>query len=176
MGDPSLYKSEGDKKLKPYFMARKKKTVKNEILARIDKLGIHIDKIDTRVDSLGTHIDKLGTRINTLDTRMDKLETHVSNVLEAIQLFSNRVDERFDKLEGRVGNLESTVGEMKSTMVTKDYLDKKLGSNEGESVSLVRKEDEKLFELVNILRKRKVISALEAEKVTSMEPFAVKFD
>lgn len=52
------------------------------------------------------------------------------DVLEAINEFSSRVDERFDKIE--------------NTMVTKDFLEDKLADLRGDLVVLTRKEDRKL--------------------------------
>ncbi|MFA6306229.1 MAG: hypothetical protein WCV70_00330 [Patescibacteria group bacterium] len=92
-------------------------------------------------------------------------ETSKNEILEAINEFSTRVDERFDRLEGRVGKIEAT-------MVTKDYLDDKLGDLRGDLVVLMRKEDTKMIKLVEILKRRAVITEAEEKEILSMEPFA----
>lgn len=85
-------------------------------------------------------------------------ETSKNEILEAINEFSSKVDERFDKIE--------------ATMVTKDYLDEKLADLRGDLVVLVRKEDTKVGKLIEVLKRRKVISEDETKEILSMEPFA----
>lgn len=51
---------------------------------------------------------------------------------------------------------------IKSQMVTKDYLDTKLADLRGDLVVLTRKEDAKVKSLVDLLKKKKVITGAEA--------------
>lgn len=109
-------------------------------------------------------------------------DTSKNEIIEVINEFSSRVDERFDKiegkfnnLEGRVGNLEGEVGKIGATMVTKDYLDEKMADLRGDLVVLMRKEDTKVVKLIEILKRRKIITEIEAKKILSMEPFAKLF-
>ena len=88
-----------------------------------------------------------------------------NEILEAINEFSTKVDDRFNKLEGEVG-------EIKSTMVTKDYLDDKLADLRGDLVVLMRKEDTKVGKLIDVLKRRNVISEAETKEILAMEPFA----
>lgn len=91
----------------------------------------------------------------------NKNEPATKEILEAINEFSAKVDERFDKVE--------------AVMVTKDYLDEKLSDLRGDLVVLTRKEDVKLRALAEILRKHNVISEQEFKQVLSMEPFSKLF-
>lgn len=91
-------------------------------------------------------------------------ETTNQEILEAIHDFSSNVDRRFSKLE-------SDVSEIKSSMVTIDYLDRKLADLRGDLVVLTRKEDTKVRELVAVLRERKVLTDDDAKRILSMEPF-----
>ena len=109
-------------------------------------------------------------------------ETSKNEILEAINEFSNRVDdkfdkvdERFDKVDKRFDNLEGRVGKIEATMVTKDYLDEKLADLRGDLVVLMRKEDTKVVKLIEILKRRKVITEIEEKEILSMEPFAKLF-
>lgn len=88
---------------------------------------------------------------------MDKKTTN-NEILGAINEFSTRVDERFNKIE--------------SVMVTKDYLDEKLADLRGDLVVLIRKEDTKVKKLVDILLKRNIITEAESKEIFTMEPFA----
>ena len=54
------------------------------------------------------------------------------DVLVAISDLSTNMDTRFDRLEGRVNNLEGDMRIVKSTMVTKDYLDRKFHEHKDE--------------------------------------------
>jgi len=91
-----------------------------------------------------------------------------NEILGAINEFSSRVDERLDKLEGKVDKIEAT-------MVTKDYLDEKMADLRGDLVVLMRKEDTKVVKLIEILKRRKVITEIEEKEILSMEPFAKLF-
>jgi hypothetical protein len=57
-------------------------------------------------------------------------------------------------------------------MVTKDYLDEKLADLRGDLVVLIRKEDNKLKKLIDILCQHKLISSQEKKQILSLEPFA----
>ncbi len=112
--------------------------------------------------------------------------------MEAIHVFAesidrrfDAVDKRFDKLEGRLGKVESGMSGMvtkdfletrlqkfQTTMVTKDYLDTKLANLEGNLIVLTRKEDQKLHTLVDILHDKNVIDDNDVRRVERLEPFA----
>lgn len=95
-----------------------------------------------------------------------------NEILEAINEFSNRVDERFAKIDGQFSKVDGRLTKIESTMVTKDYLDEKLADLRGDLVVLVRKEDTKFVKLIDILKRRKIISETEEKEILSMEPFA----
>lgn len=52
-----------------------------------------------------------------------------------------------------------------------DHLDEKLGDLKGDLVILMRKEDHKLINLIELLLNKKVISEKEANNIFKMEPF-----
>src|SRR3990167_5380096 len=86
---------------------------------------------------------------------------------------------RFDKLDGEIKQIKGDItgmkgeiGSIKATMVTKDYLDDKLADLRGDLVVLMRKEDTKVGKLIDVLKRRKVISEAEEKEILSMEPFA----
>ena len=114
---------------------------------------------------------------------MPKNEPTTTDILEAINSFSFDNDKRFDKLENRLELFENKTNQhfekidndlkaIKSTMVTKGYLDEKLSDLRGDLSVLIRKEDTKVKELVNILVKKKVLNEKDQEKLFKMEPFA----
>jgi hypothetical protein len=75
------------------------------------------------------------------------------------------VREDIKKLDVRLTRVEASA-------VTKDYLDIKLADLRGDLVVLTRKEDNKVKSLIDILKKKKVITNSEARQVLKMEPFA----
>ena len=105
-------------------------------------------------------------------------ETKKSEILEAINSFANdtekrfdKVDQRFDKVESDVSELKSDVGTLKDQMVTKDYLDDKLADLKGDLIILIKKEDKKLGELVEILREKNLLNDDDLKRILGMEPF-----
>jgi hypothetical protein len=85
-------------------------------------------------------------------------------ILDAINVFSAHTDKQFSEIKGEIAG-------MKATMVTRDYLDDKLADLRGDLVVLTRKEDVKVKKLVEILKKRKLISDEEVKEIMAMEPF-----
>jgi len=105
----------------------------------------------------------------------------------AIKGLDKKIDEKFDLLDIKIDqnfidlhtsmndfatHTDGQFAEIKTTMVTKDFLDKKIGSLSGELVELTRKEDAKLTSLVDVLHERKAITKDDVKKIATMEPFA----
>ena len=76
-----------------------------------------------------------------------------------------------DEVDKRAGRMEADLEHVKNQMVTKDYLDEKLAENYGNLVVLMRKEDVKLLRLVELLKKKAVISDDEVKELLALEPF-----
>lgn len=119
------------------------------------------------------------TERNILVKVDEMLEKRIDGVLSAVNEFSNRVDERFEKneadiesLKSGVESLKSDVTEVRSKMVTKEYLDDKLADLKGELVVAVRKEDDKTNLIVNTLRDEDVFSEQQQKEILAIKPFA----
>jgi hypothetical protein len=80
-----------------------------------------------------------------------------NEILEAIGEFSNRVEKELTTI--------------KATMVTKDYLDDKLLNMKGDMVVMMRKEDEKVKTLVQILKQKNLLNDAEVKTIMALEPF-----
>ncbi|MFA4830699.1 MAG: hypothetical protein WC862_02370 [Patescibacteria group bacterium] len=102
---------------------------------------------------------------------MENNNVSTGEILEAINDFSTNVDKRFTKIESDIMVMKSDITTIKSTMVTKDYLDEKLGDLRGDLTVLMRKEDTKVAMLVKILRTRNVITEEDKQQIFAMEPF-----
>lgn len=84
-----------------------------DLLAAITSFSSLMDqrfvRIEQRLDHIEQRLDRIEHRLDRLETRMDALEARVT------------------KIEARVDDLDARVTKIGATMVTKDYLDEKLG-------------------------------------------------
>jgi hypothetical protein len=85
-------------------------------------------------------------------------------ILDAIGTFAEQVDIRFDAVDRRFEKIESQ-------MVTKSYLDDKLGDLKGDMVVMLRKEDQKVNRLVGVLAEKGALTSVETRDVLSFRPF-----
>lgn len=81
------------------------------------------------------------------------------------------IKQGFDHVDGQFKEIRSEIIEIKSVMVTKDFLEEKLTDMKGDIIVLMRKEDTKLKTLVEILLAHKIISEEEKRRILSLEPF-----
>lgn len=116
--------------------------------------------------------------LNDVLEKVTDLSTRFDDVLGAIGEFSTRMDRRFEGIETRLDNVETKLSTVESrltrveaTMVTKDYLDDKLADTKGDLVVMMRKEDQKVTALVELLIAKNVIGREDAKAVLGMQPF-----
>lgn len=91
-------------------------------------------------------------------------EPTTSDVLEAVNTFATHVDQQF-------ADIKAEIKTIKSTMVTKDYLDDKLSDLRGDLTVVMRKEDTKLCAVIDILLEKKIFTEADKKRVLTMEPF-----
>ena len=84
---------------------------------------------------------------------------------------NKKIDKEIGGVKNEIGGMKKDIVKIKATMVTKDYLDEKMADLRGDLVVLMRKEDNKVRKLLDILQKRKVISSKETKEILAMEPF-----
>ena len=113
------------------------------------KVAIEDSKKDLMAAIKGVK-DELGKKI-------DDTNQVVNELVETINDYATNTDRRLDKIE--------------ATMVTRDYLDRKMADMKGDLVAMIRDEDKKLGITVETLAGKKVISEDEKKKILSMEPF-----
>lgn len=92
-------------------------------------------------------------------------DTAKFEILEAIHAFAEVVGRRFESIDSRLTKVESQ-------MVTKDYLDKKLGVLKGDLVTLTGKVDTKLCVFVEETVKEGSLKRKTADSILAMEPFS----
>jgi len=98
-------------------------------------------------------------------------EATTNDLLEAINAFSGETDKRLDDINKKFEKVGKRLTKIEAVMVTKDYLDEKMSDLRGDLTILTRKEDIKVKKLVEILKKRKLISDKEVKEIMAMEPF-----
>ena len=92
---------------------------------------------------------------------------------ELVEIKSDIVEIKSDIVEinSDIADLKSDVHELNTTMVTKDYLDRKVQEFKDESTIKLRKENEKVATVVRALRDKTLFSDTEAQGILVMEPF-----
>lgn len=107
----------------------------------------------------------------------NKQQTTLDGILEIVTFVKDNAvtkrefDEGMEGINTRFGKVEARLDTIESAMVTKDYLDEKLGDVKGDIIVEVRHEDKKLTALIEVLRSRNVISTDEAKNILGMKPF-----
>ncbi len=126
----------------------------------------------TTLNDVLSSVNTLSEKVNTLSKKVNTLSETVNDLAEAVNIFATKTEERFDKLEDSLDGVEGEIGSIKSQMVTKDYLDRKMAEQRGDMMILLRKEDTKVKTVVEILADKKVFTPEDKNKVMGMEPFA----
>jgi predicted nucleic acid-binding Zn-ribbon protein len=124
------------------------------------------DKVDQRFEYMDERFGRIDTRFDGMDQRMDKSET---DIMEAIHDLADVVQGLSDRLD----RAETDIRSIRSQMVTKDYLDRKIDDLRGELVALSRKVNTKLSVLVEQLVIEGSIKRQIADKLLALEPFPV---
>lgn len=102
---------------------------------------------------------------------MPETEPTIQDVLNAINDYATHNDSMWAKNEEQWAKNEERWQRAEALMVTKDYLDEKLGDLKGDLVVMMRKEDDKVKALITLLQKKKVISEEDAKSLLTMQPF-----
>lgn len=95
--------------------------------------------------------------IRPLDKKIDDLAAATNAFAEHTESRFNTIDKRFDRIEGRLSTVEGDVSDIKSGMVTKYDLTKRLDEFVGIKPALIK--------LVNVLEKNKTITPIHSKKI-----------
>lgn len=109
--------------------------------------------------------------VNNFATQTEQNFQAINRRFEGIDHRFEGIDQKFVSIDQRLDKIDQKINTIQATMVTKDYLDEKLADLRGDLVVLVRKEDNKLKTLLEIMTKKKLLSEQEAEIVLRKEPF-----
>lgn len=97
---------------------------------------------------------------------VEEIRSDLHDTQETMSSFATATEGRFARLEERVDRIEGAMG----NMVTKEHFDRRFG----ELVAGVRNEDDKVNTLVDVLHKRKAISASDRASLRAATPFGKK--
>lgn len=102
--------------------------------------------------------------------------THIiKDSFDGIEHRLDNVEHRLDGMDGRMDNMERRMATKedlgKQKLEILDAIDDKLADLKGDLVILMRKEDKKLLGLIDLLRKKAVITDEEVKSLVKMEPF-----
>lgn len=118
--------------------------------------------------------------MNLLHSECMKEDVTNNEILEFLQEHMVIHQELQEGLQGVKTELRSEIQGVKTELRSEiqrtkldfiDKLDEKLGDLKGDLVVLMRKEDRKLTALVDVLRKKEVLTDDEATSVLALEPF-----
>jgi len=103
-------------------------------------------------------------------------------ILEAIGVFAESVDQRFESIDKRFESIDKRFDQIdkrfesidrRFDLVDKrfDATDRKIDNVKGDLVHLLRKEDEKMNTLISVLAKKSVINPKETREILAVRPF-----
>lgn len=90
-----------------------------EMSARFGIVDKMVGSISQKLNNLDQKVNNLDQKVSNLDQKVSNLDAKLEEMGEALQLHITDTEKRFDKIG-------SDIGVIKATMVTKDYLDKRL--------------------------------------------------
>ena len=76
-----------------------------------------------------------------------------------------------DEVKTDLSEVKTDLNKVKMSMVTKSYLDDKLADLEGNLVTKLRKEDEKMNRLIDVLHEKSVLSEQDVEQLKLFQIF-----
>ena len=101
---------------------------------------------------------------------MEKQEPTNGEILETVNNVLHAVAAYAESTEQTLHGMKSDITSIKSTMATKDYIDRKISDLRADLVGTVRRVDEKDSALVEVLKKKNVISKGDRDDLISMSP------
>jgi predicted nucleic acid-binding Zn-ribbon protein len=95
-----------------------------------------------------------------------------NEILEAIELFSRSVDQKFEKIDQQFDKIDQRFNKIEATMVTKEYLDEKMDEQKSELEKMIRGTDDKLKMVSKKLTSKKIFTPQDHQEILRLKPFA----
>ncbi len=127
-----------------------------DIKQEFEKINGKFDNIDAKFDNIDGQFGKIGKEFKKLNNKMDSgfAEAHkeIDLVLHTVNSFSTATDQRIDNIDTRLTSIDTrldsidtrlgAVEKIMPTLVTKDFLDQRLGAFALTNHLKVRDQDE----------------------------------
>lgn len=98
----------------------------------------------------------------------------VEDRLEAVEGHLSGVEGRLTSVENHLGSLDSRLQHLEDIVVTKDYLDERLGIIKGKDFEIHKQLKMNSVTIVAELRRKKIIGPKRANTILAMQPFPQK--
>lgn len=102
--------------------------------------------------------------------QMDRVEKRLSSVEDRLA----KVEEGLTRVQARTGSLEQKFSWVERNMVTKEYLDDRLGERSKKELILHKGHTNKISSFVQKLYIKGILSGKEANGILALEPFSHK--
>ncbi len=111
--------------------------------------------------------------------KKDSSSISKNEILEAIEIFSNAVNEKFEKIDvkfekmdHKIEKIDERLNKIQSQMLTKEYLDEKLDGSKIDLEKMIRGTDDKVKLVSKKLTTKKVFTLDDHKDVLRLRPFA----
>lgn len=95
------------------------------------------------------------------------MEQDYSELIEYLDQKFENIDKQFKRIDGQFQNVDNQF----SQLPTKSYLDDKLVDLEGDWMKKLRKEDEKVNRLAELLKQKKILTDSELSELANLKVF-----
>lgn len=123
------------------------------------------------VQELGQRFGGLEGRFDGFEKRFDGLEKSVEDLGESVRGLATHMDRRFEQVDVRFNEVDKRLNRVESQMVTKSYLDDKIGDLRVELGTMTKDVDKKDSALVRTLQDKTIIDQSKANEIIAMSPF-----
>mgnify|MGYP001559101059 CR=1 FL=1 len=114
-------------------------------------------------------IKKIGEEVGKV------IEQNVTPAIDGVHGQIDGLRAQIDGIHRQINEIYGQIDVIRGQMVTKEYLDDKLDEKladlRGDLVVLMRKEDRKVRELIDILHQKNVLNQAEVKRLLILEPF-----
>ncbi len=143
----------------------------NIFFSRLDTLEAKIDLLGKRMTKLEIKVTKLEKRSDRLEDRIDRHENQFHEIIDTLQILSTQNDAHFNAIDTRLDAIESQTNQIESSMITKDYLDQKINSLRGDTITWIKNADRKSVVITSKLHERSVFTSADVAQVHTIEIF-----
>jgi hypothetical protein len=153
----------------------------NEQQISNNELAVSLKALTGTVNNLAVNVNELTGTVNNLAVNLNDLTVIVNDAFQKVDEHILEMKQDIKELKTDVAGLKTDVARLQTdvtridaTMVTKDYLDRKLADLRADFGGMIRKEDSKIDAVVDKLEEKKVIESNESTDLKIMGAFVKK--